>query len=290
MLFGFNGCSLLRSRTALLDSDYKTEVEVIKETETTIIEALNHKDRELLKSIFSEDAISKDPAMEDGIDYLFDLYKGDFIEVTERNHSSSDHWGEPGRTKEISGYCLIKTSKTTYKLDYCVWPIQEQRPTKKGVYSINLYEYVEEVEYPGYYSMAGVQTPERACVDKTIDALYDSFEEKDVTRLKAEFSEQLLHTEDLDEKVKELMRLFGNITFSNVKDIWTTDTSTESQRQRHAFMGLYRGRKDYILYFRYEDWGNDRISIIKVTEIEEGETEYDYYLGEELTEPGIYLP
>ena len=68
MLFGFNGCSLLRSRTALLDSDYKTEVEVIKETETTIIEALNHKDRELLKSIFSEDAISKDPAMEDGID------------------------------------------------------------------------------------------------------------------------------------------------------------------------------------------------------------------------------
>ena len=289
MLFGFNGCDFLRSRTALLNSDTKTEVEAIKEAETTIIEALNRKDKELLKSVFSEDALSKDPAIEEEIDYLFDLYEGDFIEVTYRNHSSSDHWGEPGNTKRILARCNIKTSKTIYELHYCLWAIQEQNPAKKGVYSIQLFEYEEKAA--GYFSMAGVQTPERACVNRAIGIIYDSFVEGDEEKLKAEFSEQLLNTENLNKNVKEFIQLFGYMTFSDVKGIWTTDTSTQLQRQRHAFMeidGLHDC--DYILYFRYEDWENDKISIIKVTEIEEGKTEYDYDLGEELTEPGIYLP
>ena len=81
MLFGFNGCDFLRSRTALLNSDTKTEVEAIKEAETTIIEALNRKDKELLKSVFSEDALSKDPAIEEEIDYLFDLSGGMLYQI-----------------------------------------------------------------------------------------------------------------------------------------------------------------------------------------------------------------
>ncbi len=251
---------------------------------------LNTRDRELLKSVFSEDALAKDTAIDEGIDYLFGLYEGDFIEVTERNHSSADHWGEPGRTKEISAWCNVETSKATYELHFDLWAIQEQEPEKQGVYSVQLFEYVEG-EYPAYYPMAGIQTPDRACVNKTIDMICDFLENRNVGILREYLSSQLLDIENWGKKANKILQLFDyDFAYSDVGDIWTTDTSTETQRRRHAYMELDVPKGDYILYFRYENWDDDKISMIKVTKIEEGTSEEDYALGEELTEPGIYLP
>jgi hypothetical protein len=159
-MFSLSGCfSSFGNRIDILNKETKTEKQFIKETETQILDAIKNNDRGTLKSVFSQKALSEAKDLEIGLDYLFSLYQGEFLEITNRNHGVFDHLGTPGRTKEISAYCIFQTDKKTYILNYDFWPIQEADSSAKGVYTIRLREYFEGITGKDY-GRAGIYHPE----------------------------------------------------------------------------------------------------------------------------------
>ncbi len=285
LLMSLTGCS--NSRLSMLNSSSKNEYEAIDELEQKLVDALENKDRELLKSIFSEKAISRSSDIEEGIDYIFNLYKGDFIEITERNHSSTGYYGPEGTELVIYGWFIIKTTEETYRIDYDYWYVQEIELSELGVYTLRFEKY-EEGEYTPYWSVAGIVLPQHEKVHTTLTKLFDSFRHEDTHMLSSLFQISDEEKENIMKSSDEVIEVFASRYIStNMGDGWLVyDGSTF-----HVYVEGYFPSSDYIIYFRYDTTpGNeDKIYLMKFTEIKEGTSLEDYELGENLTEAGIYL-
>jgi hypothetical protein len=94
----------------------------IKEKEQTdemaqrIVDALDTKDEEALKAVFSEKALSEADDLDEGIAYIFDQYEGPSTEVYTTGNNVVNHFGLPGRTKVFYGDYFVTTDQEKYVL------------------------------------------------------------------------------------------------------------------------------------------------------------------------------
>jgi hypothetical protein len=103
-----------------------------------IIKALDEKDVEALRGVFSGQALSEADDLNEGMAYIFDLYEGSSTEIKNPGNGYFDHYGNPGRTKKVSGHYRIITDKASYDLFIYAWLINEQDLNSVGVYRIAL--------------------------------------------------------------------------------------------------------------------------------------------------------
>ncbi len=101
-----------------------------------ILEALQNKDKDSLKALFSKNAIDADETFNEDIDDLFDFFQGDLI--------SYNNWGGPGveeeryndqRKKEFYSTYDVETSKQKYRFAVLDFTIDTANPGNVGIYS-----------------------------------------------------------------------------------------------------------------------------------------------------------
>lgn len=160
-----------------------------KDSLSVIIEALDNKDRELLKSIFSEEAILHSGDMDEAIDYIFDMYKGKFVKRIDVNMSAQTINGQEASFSDR--VAVIETTESCYQINWKQWGKNEMNPTYVGVYSLSLCEY-DENDNPDYapYTV-GVRYPEKETYETISESVVCGLFREDVQNLKDIFTDEL---------------------------------------------------------------------------------------------------
>jgi len=279
LMMGLSGCFFPGSRTEELNRDYVSDTEAMKKVEDTVIQALETKDEELLKSIFSEKALTKAGDMDKGIEYIFDLYKGDFVETTEENHSTDEHIEKDKSTKDIGAQCKITTTEGEYILSWVEWTIQEEDSSAVGVYNLQLQE---ENDMRGFRRIAGIHYPQRYTSHDVISAIVDTFYRKEDT-FTSFLSNELLAKVGTEEQLNQMDELLSNFFYSDMGDGWVTYDEVDGKEKMHTYYEVTIDDKPHIIHFTFDDVEQDKISVFQIVE----DNGKDF---KEETECGIYLP
>lgn len=273
LLFCLSGCSLSDMRLYQLNQTSKTESEAMKYVEDTVIQALETKDAELLKSVFSEQALERASDIELGIEYMFGIYEGDFIEISNVNYSVDEHIERNNSWSCVYGQCHIETSQKEYVLSWSDWIKHTGNPSAVGVYKMNLREY-NEGEYHSYMNIAGVNYPERDFVHNTLHGFIDISGDTSSEDINSFFSTKALSNVNDTERDK-LFWFLSRIKLANMKGAWIEYKEIGDKIKTNVYLEV---AESYVLYFTYDLEEADKISAIKLTKIEEGKTEKDYVL------------
>ncbi len=75
----------------------ENEFVIAERTRDDVIEALNKKDKDILKSFFSQEAIRDAEDYEKGEEYLFSIFSGECELCEQTSRNSQGHMGRPGR-------------------------------------------------------------------------------------------------------------------------------------------------------------------------------------------------
>lgn len=266
-------------------SKRKSEYDYVNELNNVIVEALKNEDKELFKSIFSNKALDRAPDIDEGIDLVFELYKGNFVEIVDKNHSSTTHFGEPGYKKNISGWFYIKTTENVYKISYDYYPVDKSDTSNVGVYNLGFSEYEDNQQDLIDFTIAGISTPKRYCMYLILSNILTAMNENNVELIKKNFSERSLNV-NFDQKVDKIFDLYHrDFVWAWLKDGWY---SVNSDGRHVVYQELLFSNGDYIMYFDIVDNIECKINTLKFTKIDE-EKDDDYELKIHSDETGVII-
>ncbi len=138
---GIGGCGNPRNRG--MSAWFNSEEKMADARLEAIVQALESKDKEALKEMFSEKASEESEKLGTEIDGIMDFYKGDMKEYKGNNSSSSEfHYGK-GKT-EIDGHYRVETTEAVYHIRFIDQVIQDEKSEEVGLYMI---EIIPEVLY-----------------------------------------------------------------------------------------------------------------------------------------------
>lgn len=110
--------TLALSSCSLFYKTYSRDDAKISETRfDEIIEALNNKDSEALKAMFSPNALKEAPNIDDDIAYLIEFYKGDIISVENASEGSDSKDGDD-REIDLKTLNFVSTDEDEYIVFY----------------------------------------------------------------------------------------------------------------------------------------------------------------------------
>ena len=121
------GCSSVTVKRLLLNK--QAEADSMAESIITAVEA---QDREALRTLFSEQVLTEADDIDQGMDYLFSLYGGEYLSIECRGNAGADHIGKGIEMAIVRGSYHIETTRGTYRLDFTLYLIDEANPAKEG--------------------------------------------------------------------------------------------------------------------------------------------------------------
>ena len=137
------GCTILNDSQSSIENDDKLIIDQTstKNTSDVLIQALETNDAELFKSVFSEQALKLQTDIDEGTEYIFNTYEGDYQEMIYSNQSYESF--SDLQAKCVWSVCVIKTTEKCYSITWTEWVQQETDPSAQGVYSL-IFEECEE--------------------------------------------------------------------------------------------------------------------------------------------------
>lgn len=285
----FIGITLLLSASGYLNLHDFTDSSSVPEisepkipVEDTLIQGLDNKDADLIKSVFSKRAVSVCKDLDEGIQYMFDIYEGSFEKIVYQNTSTTNHYEEDLVVTEAEPiYVLKTTSDKYYKLRYTVWKSNDPDRETNGVYSIYFYECEADSKGAGGGPwIAGIDHPKRDGVDNAIDTIIYSFTRSDPSALKEAIADNVLNKDNGYKNLSDYITGKGRLSWNGLGDARTNITEDKAE----GYLLLNTHPKQCV----YVNVRDDKIIALKITELEEGKSLDDYDLT--ISEPGIVLP
>jgi hypothetical protein len=146
LMMSLAGCSLLKG---FVNEEYESKKMALK-----IIEALENKDEDALRNVFSPKALAEADDFDEGLEYIMNVYEGSLVKCERNTSHGSNHFGTPGRTWMVEVSFNVVTDKQTYYLGFRYWIINEQDPNAEGLYTIKL-DSRETTSSEGYFKGLG---------------------------------------------------------------------------------------------------------------------------------------
>lgn len=122
-----------------------------------IIDAIKNRDRDAIKAMFSEQALSEAEDIDGGIDYLFTLFAEGIESRDEIGGHVSESRNYAHKTKESSYRYYAYSGEEQYLLSIREYIEDTDHPEKVGLYSIKVFNTKDEE--PSFRS-AGIYMPE----------------------------------------------------------------------------------------------------------------------------------
>lgn len=280
LVSSFVGCTISNDSQSSIKNDDKLIIDITstKNTSEVLIQALEAKNAELFRSVFSEQVLKLQPDIDEGIKYIFNTYEGDYQETIYSNQSSESF--SDLQAKCVWSICVIKTTKKCYSLTWTEWTQHETDPTAQGVYSLIFEECEEDQRGAGGGDLlAGIYYPECETDSNILNTFFGAMHNKNREELETIFSDEFL---DNSEAVKNMDEFIERYTpsYSNLLAAWkVNDTICIQLRWFDACICLH-----------FDDKQTDKISSVRVfestTEDEESISQYDFNQDD----MGIYLP
>ena len=126
-------CSLGGLKTDLFNNN--SEEETAKARKEAIFEALKNKDKDALKAIFSQKAISDAEDLDAKLDNLFIFIQGELVSWEEITGLGVDESNDHGHvTKKVRTYFYINTDEQKYYIYLEDFPVDTDHPENVGLY------------------------------------------------------------------------------------------------------------------------------------------------------------
>ena len=266
------------SDAAVSDTDSKPE------TIDVIIEALDKRDGELFKNLFSKTTLRLADDMDKGVEYIFGIYEGEYAKTVYRNYSADKHYGEKNTTL-INAICVIQTTADKYyRIRYSVWTVQEKDPDELGIYSLDISECEKEQKGGGGGSwLAGISYPERDGAETAAGNIASTMITGNEKYLRGVLSDGLLATDGIDAKISSFAENYSKINPSTVGNSWVR------VREDGTFGYLVANtRPRTFIVFKMSQEQPDKMSALRLTMVDEKEN-----LPELVIEPdeiGLFFP
>ena len=104
-----------------------------------VLEAIKNQDREALKTMFSKQALDEAKNIDDGLDYLFELFQGEVESWKNMNGEPSSagtyEYGKKTRW-EISALYYVNTDKEKYFFFIKEYTVDNDNPDNVGMYTL----------------------------------------------------------------------------------------------------------------------------------------------------------
>lgn len=272
-------CGVLDESQSKFETECNVGVDDTASTNTAdiIIEALNCNDSDLMKSVFSEQALELSTDIDDGIDYLFSIYEGEYLETVYQGQSMQSFSG--GKVIGNWRVCVIKTTKKFYSLRWTEWSQQEIDPYANGVYSLEMEECEEGRQGAGGGCLlAGILYPKRNIDENMLNILMASLYNNDREKLKSILSDDFLSNSDALENIDEFIETYTP-QYHNLTAAWKVDNTIFLQfRSYNVYICLHLSKKQ-----------SEKISSIRIfdstTESIESVSKFDF----DSDDVGIYM-
>lgn len=256
-----------------------------------IITAIENKDFEMFKSVYSDYALEKAVNLEEGFEYICELYSGNFQEITHSNCGGGTEYLYGIRGSMYNPSYGIRTDEKYYILRFSEWNFPDYKYVS-GIHGLHLVESTkEETIHVGgkEFRFPGIEYPENEFLDilygRTVHFLermedgkgfgYDEYN----VNIRESMSNELLATDNLDNKLIELQNYFEFFSYADIEFAW------QSEDLKQAYFQV----DDYESYIciRFDDEQTEKIKVIQIVKFDENKPveEYDFE-----TEAGIYLP
>lgn len=264
----FTSCGLNSTESNKSSEAYKNmEVEV----GSTVIDALQNNDAETIKNLFSNRAKELcGDELDEGIQFMLDLYEGDFIKVTNSNQGGSTADG--GRESYVKPVRIIQTTTGYYKLCWNACGKNMNDEDQIGVYSMMFEEWEDEGLGTGGRDLpvAGIVTYEnRDMCENTFDIIRIIYQQEYLENYRDDFRK--LFTDELaDDMTDEIIddfieqsHFFGRISFDNC---WIEHDSnnkayacmiTTRDPQRYMCLAMDDNQPEKISYLKTGTWDGD---------------------------------
>ncbi|MCH5325401.1 MAG: DUF5104 domain-containing protein [Eubacterium sp.] len=261
-----------------------------KSVDKIVIEALENHDAEAIKDLFSVRAKNLCTDLDAGIEYMFSIYEGEYVECTHHNSGAQKHYGSDGNTTFVDPVCMFKTTENYYKLTWNQWTVNEKDPEEEGIFSMKLEIWPDAGLNQGGYTLniAGIVYPDNIYATDMAWNLW-----------------KIVYQQDINENHKEVFRdLLSDNTLATGISEDTIESFFEETLPMLYRLGdgwiEYDMNGDIVVYLlanldtpRYICFGMDKeqpdkISFVKVADVDSDKTIGAFNSAEEA--PGIYLP
>lgn len=154
----FSSCLKGGSRAKMLslssdnkDADQRMEL---------ILDAIKSKNKDSLKEMFSEEALSETDDIDAGIDYLFEFLEGEDITWKRQKQRVSEKVDYGDKIKEVKTWYYVDTEKQKYLAFLFEYSAYTGHPDKVGLYALRLikaedketqFESSKNMKIPGIY-------------------------------------------------------------------------------------------------------------------------------------------
>ena len=292
MILSSAGCKALESlkeeyRRIMSGSDLAVSVSDTDQTPARIdiiLDALDKGDREQFRSVFSKATLRMAADIDKGINYIFNLYEGQYAGTVYHNYSADKHYGGKNTTLINAIYVIQTTADRYYRIRYSVWTVQEKDPDSLGIYSLDFCECdKDQMGGGGGPWIAGITYPEREGAEMVVGGIACAMIWGEEKYLRDALSDELLATQDIDKKVTAYVKDYSTINSSTVGDCWVR------LREDGTFgYMMVNTRPRTFIVFKMSPEQPDKMSGMKVTIVP-----VDAAIPEEGIEPegtGLYYP
>ena len=133
-LMSLCSCSLAGSRLDMLNTD--SDEEKADARMAQVIDAIKDQDKDAIKAIFSKQALRETKDIDDGINYLFNLVKGDIKSWENERLASEGHIENGNKSIIIDSWYIVTTDVGVYKFFLLDHAINTIDPNNAGLYSL----------------------------------------------------------------------------------------------------------------------------------------------------------
>ena len=130
-----------------------------------VIQAFKDKDKDALKAMFSEQALSDAEDLDGRIDYVFDFVQGDIISEEQGSSVVTDDVDTNGQRVKISlSRYSVKTDQEEYQFALREYVVDTAHPENVGLYMLQVIK-MEDVDMQFkeiYNNFAGIYKPDEA--------------------------------------------------------------------------------------------------------------------------------
>ena len=117
-----------------------------------ILTAIESKDKDSLKAMFSEQALGESKTIDEDIDYLFSFFQGDVVSCEQEGGPITSLRIDYGsKTKEMKSWFVIKTTAQKYLAFILDYTENTVYPENEGIYALRIIKAENEATEFGYW-------------------------------------------------------------------------------------------------------------------------------------------
>ncbi len=116
-----------------------------------ILTAIESKDKDSLKAMFSKQVLEESTNIDKDIDYLFNFFQGDIVSWEKASLSSHENRNYGEKEKEIWSSFYVDTTEQKYLAFIIEYAEDTTYPENVGVYTLRIIKAEDEETHSGYW-------------------------------------------------------------------------------------------------------------------------------------------